>query len=240
VTFLTIVRWPVSPSRLAETPDLSSGAEWNQATMWFPIVGLMIGAAAFPVMLLPIPPFVRAAIVLALWIGLTGGFHEDGLIDCLDAAFAPVDRTARLAILKDPHVGAVGVTGAIAFFLLRFSVLAAVPPLAVLVAPLVGRWAMVGSLAWAKPARTDGLGWSLSLVAQPRSATLVAGVLLVGLTALSRSPSPLLAWIAGAGAGVAWGGFLSGRFGGLTGDGHGSIGLIAEVGALAAFLPIEG
>ena len=34
------------------------------------------------------PPLPRAALTLALWIGLTGALHEDGLMDVADAAFS--------------------------------------------------------------------------------------------------------------------------------------------------------
>ena len=33
-----------------------------------------------------------AALVLTLWTTASGGLHEDGLMDCADAAFAPAYR----------------------------------------------------------------------------------------------------------------------------------------------------
>src|SRR5260370_39185795 len=114
----------------------------------------------------------RAAFVLALWVGVSGGLHEDGWTDCLDAAFAPTSRARRLEILKDPHIGAHGAGGLTVLLLLRFAGLTAVPASAVLAAPVVGRWAMVLALALATPARPTGLGARFAVSARPVAATL--------------------------------------------------------------------
>ena len=215
-------------------------AAWRWATAWFPLVGLVVGALLYAGMVLPLPPLARAALVLALWIGATGGLHEDGWMDCLDAAFAPVTRDRRLEILKDPHMGAHGVTGGIVLLLLRFGALTTVPAAAVLVAPVVGRWAMVLSLALATPARSDGLGVRFAAEPQPLVATVLAGAVLAGLTLVTSPTRVLSAWTLGALTGWAWGWFLARRFGGLTGDGHGAVGLVAELAALWAFVPLSG
>jgi adenosylcobinamide-GDP ribazoletransferase len=100
---------------------------WRWATAWFPVVGLLIGAVLYAVMGLPVPAVPRAALVLALWVGLSGGLHEDGWADCFDAAFAPTSRARRLEILKDPHIGAHGASGLAILLLLRFAGLTSVP-----------------------------------------------------------------------------------------------------------------
>ncbi len=228
--FLTVL--PVGERRVA-TED--GAGRW--ATAWFPVVGLLIGAMLYAAMSLPVPAIPRAALVLALWVGVSGGLHEDGWTDCLDAAFAPTSRARRLEILKDPHIGAHGASGLAILLLLRFAALTSVPASAVLVAPVVGRWAMVLSLAHTTPARPTGLGVRFALSARPVAATLTTAIALGGL-ALVVSPGRLLAaWSLGAFTGGACALFLSRRFGGLTGDGHGAVGLAAELAALWAFLP---
>jgi adenosylcobinamide-GDP ribazoletransferase len=212
-----------------------SAGRW--ATAWFPVVGLLIGALLYVAMSLPVPAIPRAAFVLALWVGVSGGLHEDGWTDCLDAAFAPTSRARRLEILKDPHIGAHGASGLTILLLLRFAGLTAVPASAVLAAPVVGRWAMVLALALATPARPTGLGARFAVSARPGATTLATAITLGGL-ALVFSPGRLLAaWSLGAVTGWACALFLSRRFGGLTGDGYGAVGLATELAALWAFLP---
>lgn len=229
IRFLTA--WP-----LAHRGEGGEAGRWTVA--WFPLVGLLLGAPLYGAMLLPIPPVPRAAGVLALWIALTGGLHEDGFVDCVDAAFAPVSRERRLEILKDPHVGAHGLTGAVLLQLLRFGALTVVPPAAVLAAPVVGRWAMALSLGLGRPLRAEGLGARLGAEPRALAATVLAGVLLAGVAALAQPGRVLGAWVGGALVAGCAGWFLSRRFGGLSGDGHGAVGLAAEVAGLWAFLPL--
>ncbi len=230
VGFLTVL--PVT-SRAVE-----QDSAWRWATAWFPLVGLLIGLVLYAGMTLPVPPIPRAALVVALWVAVSGGLHEDGWADCVDAAFAPTGRERRLEILKDPHIGAHGAGGLAILLLLRFAALTSVPAAALLAAPVVGRWAMVLSLALATPARPAGLGARFAMGSRPLAATLAAGILLGGLAFVAPVTRLLAAWGLGAVTGWAWGRFLSQRFGGLTGDGHGAVGLAAELAALWAFLPL--
>lgn len=241
IRFLTVLPVPLR----GEPHTAGAGA-------WFPLVGLLIGIPLYAAMLLPLAPLPRAAVVLALWIVMTGGLHEDGWMDCMDAAFAPVSRERRLAILKDPHIGAHGVTGGVLLLLLRFGALTVVPPVATLAAPLIGRWAMALSVALAPPARTDGLGAEWARSARPVAATLCAAALLSAIAAAALFAAPEAAppstalpariagsWALGGLAAVACGSLLARRFGGLTGDGHGAVGLTAELAAVWAFLPMK-
>ena len=59
--------------------------------------------------------FVVGATLIPLCI--SGGIHLDGLCDTCDALCSFGDREKRLAILKDPHVGAFGPMLISAFFL---------------------------------------------------------------------------------------------------------------------------
>lgn len=52
-----------------------------------------------------------SAVAAAIPILVSGGIHMDGLIDTADAVCSRRDRETRLAILKDPHVGAFGLLG---------------------------------------------------------------------------------------------------------------------------------
>lgn len=211
-------------------------------TAWFPVVGVALGGLLYLTWSIPIGPTPRAALVLALWVALTGGLHEDGWIDCADAALAPASRQRRLEILKDPRAGAHGVTAVTLLLIMRFAVLIVVPSVALLVAPVVGRWAMACSLAWARPVRATGLGARYAAAGVRGVAPSIVSIGILSAIALSVAPAATVAWAVAAGGVVGFlvAFFLSGRFGGLTGDGHGAVGLASELAALAMFVPLAG
>jgi len=230
LSFLTVV-----PAGSAEGWPTAARA---RAVTWFPLIGLLIGIAVYAVLRLPLPPLPRAALALIIWVAITGGLHDDGWMDSLDAAFAPVPRERRLAILRDPHVGAHAVTGGVLLQIARFAALAVVPAAAILVATVLGRTAMSLSVALASPARPDGLGASLATGARPLPPAALGLAILTGIAALSTPVQVALAVLAGGAAANCWGIFLTRRLGGLSGDGHGSLGVVAELVSLWAFVPI--
>jgi len=230
---------------------------------WFPVVGALLGGVLWSVLHLPLPALPRAALALAVWTVVTGGLHEDGLMDAADAAFAvvparrPMDHAPerrrpeaarpeprapaerRLEILKDPHVGAHAATAGALLMLLRFAALTVVLPAAVVAAPIIGRWCMTLTLALLRPARTSGLGAAFASRAHWLPATAVALALLAGCTALTPPLAVLGATLAGAATALATGCFLVRRFGGASGDVHGAAGVLAETAALYGFLVVQ-
>lgn len=218
----------------------------GRSTPWFPVVGALLGASAYLVLQLPVPQTVAAALALGVLALLTGAMHEDGLMDVADALFVDGSRERRIDVLSDPRVGAYGVTAGAVVLLTRFALLAAIAPSGVLVAPVVGRWAMSVSLARTPPLRTRGLGASFAEGARPGAATL-STLAVLGLLATVAGGVPAsagaLTRVAAAGAlggMVAYGvaALLVRRLGGLNGDGHGTVGYLAETAALLAFLPV--
>lgn len=71
---------------------------------------------------------LRAAILTALPVFVTGGIHIDGFLDTCDARGACTDRERRMEILKDSHVGAFAVIWGILYFLLYFCSCMALTP----------------------------------------------------------------------------------------------------------------
>lgn len=238
--FLTVI--PVGRTGEARVgpgdPGVEPDLQW--AAAFFPLVGLLVGAPVALVLASPLPPLVAAGVALAAWIAITGGLHEDGWMDVMDAAFAPVERARRLEILKDPRVGAHGVSGGGALLLVRFGALAVASPVAVLVAPVVGRWAMAVSLAGVRPAGAGGLAAAFSAHPRAGGASLVGATVLVAL-GFWAGWAPVAGAVGAAMLAAFPGGwFLARRFGGLTGDGHGAVGHLAEVAALVGFVAVAG
>lgn len=90
--------------------------------MLFPLVGVIEGC------LLGLWLFIAAQFNLSvgirfLWASaipflVTGGIHMDGFMDTMDAVHSYGDRTKKLEILKDPHLGAFAVICAVVYLLL--------------------------------------------------------------------------------------------------------------------------
>jgi adenosylcobinamide-GDP ribazoletransferase len=172
--FLTIV--PLS--RVGHDP---SPRELARSMRWYPAVGLGIGLILAISDWLLTGAFARGVEELLLFVvltGVTGGLHLDGLADALDGLAGGKTPAERLAIMRDPRIGAIGAAGLIMDLALRVAGLMALPPAArfpvLLCMPAIGRWAMVIA-AWNAPsARADGglavpflreLTWKDALVA---------------------------------------------------------------------------
>lgn len=232
-------------------------ARWDdaipgRAMAAYPLVGALIGAALAGLGWLLTAAAgagagLTAALILAAWAGLTGMLHLDGWADCCDALVAPLSRERRLEVMKDPRLGSFGAAGLILLLLVKLAALAEVigaaagrPPsalLPLLLAPVLGRWAVVIAAAAFPLARPDGMGAAFRLGLGRREITL-ATLTAAALCAILGWRGPLL----GAAAGLALFGLArlaTARLGGLTGDVYGAIIELTETAVLvaASFLP---
>lgn len=123
VQFLTVLPW----GRSLQVEADSSLAIQGRSLVWYPVVGLMLGVLLTGLSgLLPTPHYVTAAIVVAVWVILTGGLHLDGLADCADAWVGGLgDREKTLRLLKDPLCGAMAVLSLVLVLLLKTVAVAA-------------------------------------------------------------------------------------------------------------------
>lgn len=207
-------------------------ASLRWAAACFPLVGLLVGVLLYGPARIPLEPPLRAALVLLLWVGLTGGLHEDGWADSMDALFAHVSRNERLRILTDPRIGAHALTGTVLLLLVRYGALVVAPAEAVLAAPVLGRWVMALSLARAPRLKETGLGARFGAQAGILAPTAVAAGILVVLGGVTGTALLVAAGATAAGTGLALGVVMVRRLGGLSGDGHGAVGLASETAAL--------
>ena len=159
----TLTRIPVpSPKR---DPD-SVTVGWS--AVFYPVVGLVMGAAAIGIYRLLGPVFPRGLVmllILALWALLTGALHEDGLADTFDAFGSQRARADILRVLKDSQIGVYGVLAVAFAVLLRWQGLALQPEALVefaLVATQVMPRAGIIALAFLAGAATGGTGGALA------------------------------------------------------------------------------
>lgn len=208
-------------------------AELAGALHCFALVGLGLGAVLMlldQVLLRLFPSPLASALVLAAWIVLTGALHLDGFFDTCDGLFGGRTPEDRLRIMRDHRVGAFAVIGGVLLLLIKFQALAVLSDAttALLLAPVLGRTAMVLVVVAFPYARAEGLGRAMKdharwvhVVLPIATALVVAGRLAGPLGLVAMGSAALLALAAG------W--FASRRLGGLTGDLYGALCEIVEV-----------
>jgi adenosylcobinamide-GDP ribazoletransferase len=234
--FLTILPVPGTP-----LPAEALG----QAAGYFPVVGLMLGVILLVCAVLLqtlLPVTAVAALLVALWAGLTGALHLDGFVGCCDALLAAA--RPRREQPGDAPLGSFGVIGAVALLLVKYGALLGCPrtlmPYALLAAPAIGRWAMVFAayLFPRKPGRKgpldDAFKQSLSLKDLLFASLIslivaVAPLQLGGLLVMAAAclVATLLAiWVAR-------------RVGGLSGNVYGAINEVVEVTVLLTVIVVH-
>lgn len=220
-----------------------SDKEIGHSQAWYPLVGLLIGGLlyvlAWSLQQTVLSQTVSAALLLLMWVALTGALHLDGLADIADAwVGGQGDRERALKIMKDPVSGPIGVTALVLVLLLKFALLQqllAGNTIALILLPALAR-ALVPLLFMTLPyLRANGLGKALA-EHLPRTAVLLSWLLLavlatylLGITALWLLLSmlglfALLRYL-----------YLS-RFGGLTGDMVGAAIEVVETALLLTLL----
>lgn len=129
---------------------------------YFPVVGLFIGlilaGISYVYAELPVPAL--AAILIALYYFMTGALHLDGLADTCDGFYGSRPKERILEIMRDSHIGAMGVTGIFLVLLLKFAFLASMRGAllggALILMTVFSRWALVALCFMSDYARKDG------------------------------------------------------------------------------------
>lgn len=227
---------------------------FGKSVKYFPAVGAVLGICyALPLFVLvefsggELPIFT-GALSFFLTVVLTGGIHCDGLMDSADGLFSGRERARMLEIMKDSCAGAFGVVSLVTAAALEISAaaeLVRISPqkflVAVYVAPIVGRLAMVLAIANFPYARPEGLGKAFAKYATLQTFLAAAAetiLLLVPLNFLSMEifsvavVAVLLAMIFALNVGR----YVTAKLGGLTGDIYGAVEMLTEILVLIIFL----
>lgn len=93
--------------------------------MFYPLIGFLLGAVLWGIHAL-LTPYIASAhlgiIIFGLWVLLTGALHLDGFSDTVDGLYVPKERA--LEVMKDAHVGGMGMIISGTFLILKASSLA--------------------------------------------------------------------------------------------------------------------
>ena len=227
--FLT--RLPV-PQRIHFTPEAQG---WS--VVWYPLVGLLIGALLLLMqgLLVGTGPFLASALSLTAWVWLTGGLHLDGLADCADAwVGGQGSRERSLRIMQDPYSGPIAVAAILLLLLLKFASLVELAGrsnlMPLLWTPAIGRSIVPILLLTTPYVRPSGLGSSLAEYL-PRLPGWLAALFSLAFALLMLGPWPLLAMALT----IGWLRVLMlRRLGGCTGDTLGASIEITEAVVLVA------
>jgi adenosylcobinamide-GDP ribazoletransferase len=204
----------------------SATADLRASVGWFPVIGLMLGIVAalagWLMQRLGVPPLLMSVLLVTLMLSFSGGLHLDGLSDTADGFLSSRTRDRTLEIMRDSHVGAMGVLAIVVMILLKFAAIASVGyrgvvPAALLM-PVAGRCALVFQMAVLPYARQSGLA-SVFYERRPRwSAAWAACVLAVaacGATGLIRGAVIWGVCVIGS---LVFSSYVYRKIGGATGD----------------------
>lgn len=160
--FLTIIPIPGGEEELQPR-------RMGMAMSLFPVVGVVIGfflVLVYVPLVMVFPGQLADALIIVVFIGITGALHLDGLADYMDGIMGGWDAESRLEIMKDSRIGSFGVLALIIVIGLKylsFSNIGAYAPagsvflaehfpsggfftekaVVLFLMPVVGRWAQV-------------------------------------------------------------------------------------------------
>lgn len=175
----------------------------GRSALFYPVVGALIGVLLLTAScLLTLEPFhdflsnaanVAAALVLILWVSLTGALHLDGLGDSADAWLGGGrDKQRSLDIMKDPRAGTAAVVTIVLLLLVKFTALAQLfshPTIwPILYAPVLGRSAALALLLTTPSTRSEGFAAQVTKNLPRRT----AGSIIIGIGLLIVFVSPMM------------------------------------------------
>lgn len=205
----------------------------NQCSVYFPLVGLLLGglyAGLYTLLAGFWSPQVCVLLVLGFHLWITGAFHEDGMADCADGLGGGYTVARRLEIMKDSRIGTYGAVALGVTLALKVALLTDTQPvwLALLLAPAISRLTplcLMRALVYvsdpdtskSKPVAEGFSGQRLGVaVAGVAALALVAGVALEALVAVVSVV-------------LVWGAMLRRSLGGYTGDALGASVILSEL-----------
>lgn len=250
-------------TRLPATYFLSrytaSGQWGNQqqglSSLYYPCVGLVLACLLFAFfLLLPLSlnPIVAAALIVTLWVLLTGALHLDGLADSVDAAFFAHNRvidqksepndgnnesiTRILAVFKDPRAGVMAVVVLVLTLILKILLVYQLVEqfreqlwmvlLSALVLSRTLALLLIASTPYVSP---NGLGSTLAQHVRKEFACVIAGLITISLFLLLPFLTALVLTLSMSLLFFLWRRFWLRRIGGFVGDCAGALIEMAEL-----------
>ncbi|HNR65024.1 MAG TPA: adenosylcobinamide-GDP ribazoletransferase [Atribacterota bacterium] len=163
LSFLTVLPIPLIFFKKEIENNNSVNADFSKSSVFFPLVGLIIGGILHIFCLLlkyiELPVHLQAGLLLTIWVFLSGGLHLEGLADMVDGFSGGKNKEEIIAIMKDGSIGAKGAIVLILLIMLKYLLLLSLAEHAkwviLLLAPMLGRWSMIIAAYSGKPASSS-------------------------------------------------------------------------------------
>ncbi len=257
--FLTII--PI------DREDRIKPKNYGYMAYWFPVVGLCLGvflSFAYLPLYFFFPSLIADALIILIYIVITGAMHLDGFADTCDGIWGGWNREKRLEIMKDSRIGGFGAIGLIFLLGLKYAGLFSVGEIslinsslfgmgikcaslhispvllgkcvALVIMPVAGRWAQVCAAGLSKYARSEWGTGSFITGGTTRKQVIYASLFPVFLFWFFYNAGGLVicAIIIIFTAGWIW--YIKKKIGGMTGDTLGATNEIAELLFLLSLL----
>ncbi|MBC3209188.1 adenosylcobinamide-GDP ribazoletransferase [Pseudomonas sp. SWRI111] len=210
-------------------PGMPEPEQLGRSLLFYPLVGLLFGLIlwALNLLLAGAPLLLHAALLLTVWVLLSGALHLDGLADSADAWLGGFgDRERTLTIMKDPRSGPIAVVTLVLVLLLKFAALLALieqgQGMALIIVPVLGRAALLGLFLTTPYVRAGGLGQALADHLPRRAGWWVLGLSALGCL-LIAGIGAVVALLISLGVFVWLRRVMLRRLGGTTGDTAGAL-----------------
>ena len=232
------------------TKTIFSDQDYANSLVWYPLVGALIGALVLLSGILLVDNttvLLSAALVLALWVLLTGALHLDGVADCADAWVGGFgDRERTFSILKDPRSGPIAVVVLVLLLLVKWAALTVLLVsehwLVIGLIPVLARSAMPLIFWRFDYASASGLGSPLAAGLSVRR--VIISLLLVACSAIALliNQWPILLLFAGLYGLIVlwWKPVCYQKLGGFNGDCAGALVELLELGLLLGLAIFSG
>lgn len=234
IQFLTII-----PLKISGINDKKIA----KSVIFFPIVGLLLGVFLIAInrslSFLNLSPLVASTILIIALVVTTGGIHSDGLADTTDALLSAKSKDEMLTVMRDPHIGTMGVLGLLSIILLKIGFLSSISspdmPATLLLMCLLSRWTLVLSMFLFPYARATGKAGMFISGMTPKIFTISTTITLICAFFIGQKKGVLI-FLAVAAFVYFSGKFFKKKIGGITGDTLGAVSEVSET--LILFLVI--
>jgi adenosylcobinamide-GDP ribazoletransferase len=218
---------------------------FGRSGAFFPLIGLLIGAIVWGLDrgLRPFcPPSLVSVMVVAALAVLSRALHLDGLADTADGLLGSSERQRSLEIMKDSAIGTFGALAVIGVLLLKIRALDLLQGgyrgMALLLGPMLSRWACVVMAYASRPARAEGLGAAFVRGVQFREFGFTSVFTLAVMFSLVEIVG-LIVLVPLAGVIIGFTLYCHRRLGGATGDTLGALGELVETIVLCLFVLLD-
>jgi adenosylcobinamide-GDP ribazoletransferase len=208
----------------------------GRAAVFFPLVGLGLGAGGAALNYLLSPHSSRSVVtvfVLIYLVAVTGGLHEDALADAADGFGGGWKKEQILAIMRDSRIGSFGAIAVVLGLLARFACLGSLSLLDFdrffVAGQVLNRWTALPLGFFLHSARDGGGQGALVARRITRGALGIGTALAAVIVAFVLGVKAVWAILAAITVTTATGLYYHSRLGGVTGDCMGATNQITEV-----------